>query len=121
MVVVPISAAMVMPGDRVGADADLAGDAGRDHHEEESEHDDEDGAEQVDADLGQHGEQQRQGHRAGQRDPDRQVEIGAEPGGRLAHAAAQVLEAGAERARRSWAGRGCSAMMPAEATAPAPM
>ena len=47
--VVPISAAMVMPGDRIGADADLAGDAGRDHHEEEPEDDDENGAEQVDA------------------------------------------------------------------------
>ena len=35
--------------------------------------------------------------RARQRHPDRQVEIGPEPRGRLAQAAAQVLEAGAER------------------------
>jgi hypothetical protein len=40
-------------GDRVGADPDLAGDPGRDHHEEEAEDDDQDGAQQIHCQLGE--------------------------------------------------------------------
>jgi hypothetical protein len=49
-------------GDRVGAHADLAGDAGRDDNEEEAKDDDENGAQQIDGELRNHCQSQRQHH-----------------------------------------------------------